>query len=111
MVFWSIEPFQAIYRDEQLAPNLNLITQLTSLPVYAREGARTLRTHIYVSFDSKTCYSAFKRSEQYKRIINGSWQFFTGTQVPGGGPVIAYDGVKYLLVNKVFTCTVLECSL
>ena len=66
------QPFQEIYRDEQLAPNLKLITWLTSL--YAREGARTLRIYIFLSFDCKTCYSAF----------NGSRQFFTGTryQVP-----------------------------
>lgn len=66
-------PFQAIYRDEQLAPNLKLITWLTSQ--YAREGARTLKIYIYLSFDCKTCYSAFNGSRQFKNILNGSWQF------------------------------------
>jgi len=72
-------PFQAIYRDEQLAPNLKLITWLTSQ--YAREGARTLKIYIYLSFDCKTCYSAFNGSRQFKNILNGSWQFFTGTSI------------------------------
>ena len=98
-------PFQAIYQDEQLAPNLKLITWLTSL--YAREGARTLKIYIYLSFDCKTCYCAFNGSQQFKNILNGSWQYILFFSINVYKFIhIFEDGLGHVL--KHLSCVLLE---
>ena len=38
-------------------------------------------SQFFLKFDCKTCYSAFNGSRQFKNILNGLWQFFTGTVI------------------------------